>query len=182
MLPCRLINLLLFDLVWLYFLGVLVQPIYCSDTGISKVTYIDSGDSLFVIATLVDHLGLSLVFEFLLLLLLPFNFHLHKLILLDELIFVQLIKVVIVCFWFRLVVRGLVLSGGLLIVGALMNGLSVDVNLLSDFVTLLLLLSFVTASIVLIVLLPFFVNLRLGTILREINGRRWIQSWCRYRG
>jgi hypothetical protein len=32
------------------------------------------------------------------LLLLPFNFHLHKFILLDELIFVQLIEVVIVCF------------------------------------------------------------------------------------
>ena len=37
MLPCRLISLLLFDLIWLYFLGVLVRPIYCSDTGISKV-------------------------------------------------------------------------------------------------------------------------------------------------
>ena len=70
----------------------------------------------------------------------------------------------------------MVLNGGLLIVGALMNSLSVDVNVLSDFIIILLLLSFVTASIVLIVLLPFFVNLRLGTILREINGRRRIQS------
>ena len=69
----------------------------------------------------------------------------------------------------------MVLSGGLLNVGALMNGLSADVNVLSDFVIILLLLSFVTASIVLIVLLPFFVNLRLSTILREINGRRRIE-------
>ena len=90
-----LLCLLLLYLVWLYFLGVLVGTIYCSDTRASKVTYINSG-SLFILATLLDHLGLTFVLGFLLLLLLPLNFHFHKLILLYQLLFVQIIEVVVI--------------------------------------------------------------------------------------